>query len=105
MTSIDTSPAVARWLQGYAEQWGGAEPLDQLDALAAFCTFVGKDPDELVAWLLREDDHGRTIRLGRRRELVAQLEQFEAEHGGRPAGNAVRSFLIHNGVAISATPL
>ena len=37
--------------------------------------------------------------------VMALIDAFEAENGGRAAGNTVRSFLIHNGVALSAAPL
>jgi hypothetical protein len=33
------------------------------------------------------------------------IDEFEAEHGGRASGNSVRSFFIHNGVAMNPSIL
>jgi hypothetical protein len=101
---------VGAWLRAYDAHWnvqqGGGETRAKLEVLALFCQSCGKEPDELVAWLFRPTPEGPRIRLKRRREVMALIDRFEAEQGGgRAAGNTVRSFLIHNGVALSATPL
>jgi len=100
---------VGRWLRAYDTQWNvrqsDGETRAKLEVLARFCTACGRQPDELVAWLFRPTPEGPRIRLKRRREVMALIEAFEADNGGRPAGNTVRSFLIHNGVALSAPPL
>lgn len=100
---------VGVWLRAYDAHWNvrqsDSETKAKLDVLARFCASCGKQPDVLVAWLFRPTPEGPRIRLKRRREVMGLIEQFEAENGGRPAGNTVRSFLIHNGVALSAPPL
>lgn len=102
-------PSVRRWLDAHARQWGagGADPdgTARGAVLLRFCERVGNTPDELVASLFRPTPEGPRIRLKRRREVMAQIDEFEAEAGDRNAGNVVRSFLIHNGVALSARPL
>ncbi len=63
----------------------------------------GKDPDAIVAECLRTVEEGARIRLKARRRYMASIEEFEKGHPlGRTAGNVVRSFLIHNGIAMSA---
>jgi hypothetical protein len=100
---------VDAWLRAYREHWrveiDDAEIRHRLSVLNAFCAACGTEPDELVAGLFRQTPEGPRIRLKRRREMMALIDRFEQEHGGRPAGNLVRSFLIHNGVALSAPPL
>ncbi|HZU17591.1 MAG TPA: hypothetical protein VFD01_13455 [Candidatus Dormibacteraeota bacterium] len=100
---------VGAWLRAYDAHWEVSQTDDEvrskLEVLSRFCLVCGKEPDELVAWLFRETPEGPRIRLKRRRRVMALIDEFEREHGGRPAGNVVRSFLIHNGVALSAAPL
>ena len=106
---------VQRWLRAYGAFWGEASTADEvqrkLQPLADFCGFCDGTPDELVDSLFRQTPEGRRIKLKRRRAVMAQIDEFEREFGkgdmkvGREAGNVVRSFLIHNGVALTATPL
>ena len=100
---------VQAWLRAYSSHWNltqsDEETKQRLDVLGRFCAFYGKGPDELVAWLFRDTPEGPRIRLKRRRMVMAGIDEFEREQGGRAAGNLVRSFLIHNGVALSASPL
>ncbi len=107
--SLAEQETVGTWLRAYDAHWSvqqsGDETRAKLEVLARFCTTCGRQPDELVAWLFRPTVEGPRIRLKRRREVMALIDQFEAENGGRAAGNTVRSFLIHNGVALSAAPL
>lgn len=112
MSSVEAlagQETVGRWLRAYDAHWNvrqsDRETRAKLEVLARFCDACGRQPDELVAWLFRPTPEGPRIRLKRRREVMALIENFEAENGGRPAGNTVRSFLIHNGVALSAPPL
>jgi predicted Fe-S protein YdhL (DUF1289 family) len=100
---------VRTWLDAHGRHWGThlseAEVEERLEVLARFCASCGRQPDELVAWLFRPTPEGPRIRLKRRRLVMAMIDEFEQRSGGRAAGNTVRSFLIHNGVALSATPL
>ncbi len=60
--------------------------------------------------LFRPTPEGPRIRLKRRRIVIEQIAEFEANaleetkdaRKARDTGNVVRSFLIHNGVAMSA---
>ena len=92
------------WLRDYEESWGAAHPEaeEQLRALERFCEYVAKDPDTICSECLRAlDTGGERIRYRARHHYIAQIEAFEATpEGGRRAANAVRSFLIHNGIAM-----
>jgi hypothetical protein len=106
---------VQQWIQAHVGHWtrghSEAEDSRRLEVLRRYCEFCGKDPDALVRYLFRDTPQGPRIRLKRRREVMAQIDTFEAMAGesdvrrGREIGNIVRSFLIHNGVALTATPL
>jgi len=99
---------VATWSKGLREQWGGdplAEEPEKLQTLAEFCDFVGKDPDEVVAFcFLRKKATGEKFgSVKRREEIAAQIKAFRAAGGGsalagRRRQSDVCSFLIHNGV-------
>jgi hypothetical protein len=106
-------PTVKHWLDAQAKHWnraqGEAESRRKLDTLRAFCEVIQVDPDALVKGLFRPTPEGPRIRLKRRREVIAQIEEFEAKaretadaRRARDTGNVIRSFLIHNGVAMSA---
>ncbi len=106
-------PTVKHWLEAQAKHWnraqGEAESRRKLDTLRAFCEVIQIDPDALVKGLFRPTPEGPRIRLKRRREVMAQIAEFEAHaletqdaRRARDTGNVVRSFLIHNGVAMSA---
>ena len=105
---------VEQWLQAHGSHWNRraeeAERLRRLEILCRYCEFAERDPDALVANLLRETPTGRRIWLKRRRAEMARIDAFEGvvadgdPRRGRDAGNVVRSFFIHNGVALTATP-
>lgn len=107
--------SVSRWVEEYGLLWtrkqSDAEVNCRLQVLSRYCSFCGTDPDELLRGLFRETPSGPRIRLKRRREVMSEIDAFERvmgngdERGGREIGNIVRSFLIHNGVALSPTPL
>jgi hypothetical protein len=106
---------VQRWLRAYGAFWDetstASEVQRKLQVLADFCGRCDQAPDELVDSLFRQTPEGPRIKLKRRRVVMAEIDEFEREVGqgdmtvGREAGNVVRSFLIHNGVALTATPL
>jgi hypothetical protein len=107
--------AVRQWLMAYASHWKSnsaeAEQRRKLQLLHQYCEFAQRDPDALISNLLRETATGKQIRLKRRRIEMQRIEEFETQIGGgepragRDAGNTIRSFFIHNGVALTATPL
>jgi hypothetical protein len=107
---VESYDCVAAWAKGLREQWGD-DPLasdpDKLRHLEAFCEFVGKDPDELVAFcfLRRKATGERFGSVKRREQVAAKLGEFRAASGlppveARRRQNDVLSFLIHNGVLI-----
>lgn len=94
---------VRTWVQDYERHWGADGALERrLRTLERFCEFAERDPDTIVQECLRAVDGGMRIRPKGRRFYMAKIREFENRDGGRPAGNLVRSFLIHNGVALSA---
>ncbi len=105
---IEGYASVRAWREDYVRTWG---PTDQelpqrLRVLERFCAFVEKDPDAMIGECLREVDEGKRIRAKARRRYMNAIRQFEEEQAsGRTAGNVVRSFFIHNGVAMSADVL
>jgi hypothetical protein len=117
MTSDDLSQyaTVRQWLEAYASHWNRtaaeAEQRQRLDVLRRYCEIAQRDPDALVNNLLRDTPTGKKIWLKRRRAEMARIDEFETSLGGeepraaREAGNTIRSFFIHNGVALTATPL
>jgi|SRR5581483_339205 len=78
--------------------------IEKLAVLEEFCRFCGETPDAIIASLFRPTDDGPRINLKRRRQIIEWIDSFEREHGGRATGNLIRSFLIHNGVAMTARP-
>jgi hypothetical protein len=99
--------SVQTWYNYYCQHWGPPRDWDfKLKVLASFCEFVGKTPDELVSDCLRDVEGGfKKIRAKRRRFYIEKIKEFEQNIGGiqgRNWGNAVRSFFIHNGVAMSS---
>jgi hypothetical protein len=103
--SVGEYDAVRTWIQDYERHWGADSQVHaRLQTLEVFCDFVERDPDTMVRECLRSVDGGMRIRPKARRFYMAKIQEFEAQDGsgGRRAGNIVRSFLIHNGVALSA---
>ena len=100
---------VRTWFQGLREQWG-EEPDDwdeRLEALAGFCAFVEKDPDTVIQECLRESGSGKRISVKGRRFYNDRIAEWQASLAGdraaqARAGNAVRSFLIHNGIFLQS---
>jgi len=97
------------WFEGLRQQWG-EEPSDweeRLGALAAFCAFAEKDPDTMVSECLRQSASGTRISAKGRRFYSEKIAEWQASLPGDRAaqgraGNAVRSFLIHNGIFLQA---
>ena len=106
---IQDYAAVRTWLQGLREQWG-EEPNDwaqRLQALAGFCAFAEKDPDTVIKECVRESEAGKRISVKGRRFYNDRIAEWQASLPGDSvtqgrAGNAVRSFLIHNGIFLQS---
>jgi hypothetical protein len=99
---IREDESVKRWLDSAGSNGDGDG--QRLAALAGFCNHVELAPDELVTGMFRDTEVGKKIKLKRRKVVMAEIDRWEADNGGRDAGNVVRSFLIHNGVALTAAP-
>ena len=103
---LATQESVQRWHEYYRQHWGPPPDWDfKLQALARFADFVGKSPDQMIGECLREVEGGyKKIRAKKRRFYIQKIKEFEESIGGvqgRNWANAVRSFFIHNGVAMS----
>ncbi len=109
---IEKCESVATWAEGLREQWGGdplAEEPEKLEALAAFCQFDGRDPDELLAFcfLRRKKTGVRFASVKRREAMVEQLRAFRTASGlsgteARRLTSNLLSFFIHNGIQMHA---
>ena len=80
---------------------------EHLQALAAFCAYVGQAPDAIIAACLRDTPDGKTIHSRSRQHYAAQIDAFQSQVPGSlrqqvQHGRIVRSFLIHNGVMLQA---
>lgn len=106
---VEEFDAVRTWHQGLLEQWG-EDPDDweqRLQSLAAFCAFVDKDPDTVIKECVRQSESGKRISAKGRRFYNDKIAEWQSSlPGDRPAqareGNAVRSFLIHNGIFLQS---
>ena len=107
-SDIRNLESVRRWLASRRGIWGPTEDEAAcLDALARFCSEHGKEPDRMVDDCLRRSSEGGpfVLRTRARREYMHLIDEFEAGGAGRDAANAVRSFFIHNGVAMNPSIL
>lgn len=106
---VDEYATVQTWRAGLREQWG-EEPSDWAERLAAlerFCSYIEKDPDTAVRECLRESEGGTRISVKGRRFYDTKIAEWQASLPGDGreqgrAGNAVRSFLIHNGIFLQS---
>lgn len=100
---------VQTWINGLREQWG-EEPEDmdgRIRVLGRFCEFVEREPDAIVEECSRDVEGGKRIRIKGRRFYSEKIAEFQQSEPGDPrdqmrAGNAVRSFMIHNGIFMQA---
>jgi hypothetical protein len=106
---ISAYQAVTTWGDGLRKQWGGeplAEEPEKLQALEAFCEFVGEDPDTIIGhcFRIRKADGARVLSTKWRTHYAEKIKAFRLQHstdGARRAA-AVLGFLIHNGILIQA---
>ena len=98
-------PAVQAWIAGLREQWG-EEPADmasRIEMLERFCALVEREPDAIIEECSREVEGGKRIRIKKRRFYSEKIDEFQQSVDGDAraqtrAGNAIRSFMIHNGI-------
>ena len=101
--------SVVTWGDGLRNQWGGdplAEEPEKLQALEAFCAFVGEDPDTIVGhcFRVRKSDGERVLSTKWRTHYAEQIKAFRTQQStdGPRRAAAVLGFLIHNGILIQA---
>ncbi|HAL47917.1 MAG: hypothetical protein FI707_09720 [SAR202 cluster bacterium] len=101
---IRSFDSVQIWQNGFADYWGDATVEDDaIDALEQFCQMVGDDPDAIIGECLRPRPSGEELvmRTRARRKYIEHIQAFETQNESRKMGNSVRSFFIHNGVAMN----
>ena len=92
------------WLSSHTEYWEGSEVKpESLEAVEQFCQMLNSDPDSMISECLRPQPSGEELmmRTRARRKYIENILEFEAREDSRAKGNAVRSFFIHNGVAMN----
>lgn len=104
LPAIRSAESVRRWIESRAGLWGSASVSDELvETLARFCEEVGQGPDEMIGECLRPapDSEAFMLRTRARRRYMEEIAKFEERTGSRRLANVVRSFFIHNGVAMN----
>lgn len=108
--ALDDYSSVKQWRSSFARFWRGGEPEPAaFEALARFVAVNNVSPDEIIESVLRAEGADRfMLRTRARRKWMGLIREFEddegsrdAANGGRDAANGVRSFMIHNGVAMN----
>jgi hypothetical protein len=101
---------VRTWIEGLQRHWGGdpvSDDPERLPMLEAFCRHFNRDPDQIISETTLLKDGERRIRVKGRARYAVLIAEWQAQQEGsriRKAkwGNAVRSFLIHNGVMLQS---
>ena len=99
--------SVGEWRKSVSKFWRATPPPDDwLETLEAFCRFAGTNPDAIIDEILSPAPTGEGLRLRTRarRKWVELINEFEG-YVGRDKANHVRSFVIHNGVAMNPSIL
>ncbi len=102
--SFEDQRSVRQWRASFAQFWhGGAPEPGAFEALERFVEFCGSGPDEIIDDVLRPEEGGNRLmlRTRARRKYMSLIEEFELKEGSRQTANGVRSFMIHNGVAMN----
>lgn len=102
--SLLDSPAVKQWRESYQQFWRSGPPPDEtLESLQRFIDGCEQQPDEIVDEVLRPapSGEGLMMRIRARRKYMQLIDEFEQREGSRETANHVRSFMIHNGIAMS----
>ncbi len=110
--NLHENKTVRAWLEGVHKQSGVSPDGDaqRVAVLADFCTFVEKEPDQIIDECIRDVEGGKKIRVKGRRFYAQKIQEFEQQgeesaSRKRQRANYIRSFLIHNGVLIQTSPL
>lgn len=104
---IDDYESVIEWEKSFRNFWRTeGPPQEWKDALDRFVSFCEAEPDDIIDEVLRPvpTGEGLLLRTRARRKYIRLIYEFE-EQEDRFAANGVRSFMIHNGVAMTPTIL
>lgn len=104
LENLRKSSTVRTWLFSYQESWRSTIDEEQaLATLAKFVQFSGSEPDAIIAEVLQplSTGDGVVLRTRGRRKYMKLIDEFEQREGSREIANYVRSFMIHNGVAMN----
>ncbi len=107
-SSLDEFESVQVWRSSHREFWRGAELEEvELSALERFVSFCEADPDEIIGEVLQSQAGSDKVMLKTRarRKYIQLIDDFEAAEKSRRVSNGVRSFMIHNGVAMNPSIL
>ena len=99
--------SVDEWRKSVSKFWRATPPPDDwLETLEAFCRFAGTNPDAIIDEILSPapTGEGLLLRTRARRKWVELIDEFEG-YVGREKANHIRSFVIHNGVAMNPSIL
>ena len=99
--------SVGEWRKSVSKFWRATPPPDDwLETLEAFCRFAGTNPDAIIDEILSPapTGEGLLLRTRARRKWVELIDEFEG-YVGREKANHIRSFVIHNGVAMNPSIL
>ena len=99
--------SVGEWRKSVSKFWRATPPPDDwLQTLEAFCRFAGTNPDAIIDEILSPEPTGEglLLRTRARRKWVELIDEFEG-YVGREKANHIRSFVIHNGVAMNPSIL
>jgi len=101
--ALESYGSVREWQFSFQNFWRTDGPPDSWKAaLGRFAEQNGTDPDAIIDEVLKPAPAGEglLLRTRARRKYVELVDDFERQEG-RAAANAVRSFLIHNGIAMT----
>lgn len=104
---IDDYQSVADWGQSFRNFWRiEGPPPEWKEALERFASFCEAEPDDIIDEVLKPapTGDGLLLRTRARRKYIQLINEFEAQES-RSTANGVRSFMIHNGVAMTPTIL
>ncbi len=104
---LEKYTTVREWSFSFSDFWRSPPPPPEgPEALEQFCRFCGTEPDAIIEEIFLPEPSGEGLRLRTRarRKWVELIDQFEL-HAGRERANHVRSFMIHNGVAMNPSIL
>ena len=95
---------VRQWFGSFQLFWrSDPPPQEWLSSLERFLVMCESDPDAIVDEVLKPQPAGEglMLRVRARRRYMELIDSFEEAEGSRDVANHVRSFMIHNGIAMS----